>query len=296
MFDTTVFLVLSAMWGLSFLFIKVALQGLSPLWIVAVRTLVGAAVLVAMLLLTRGRLPDLRANWRHLTVVAALNNSIPWALLAWAEQSIPSGLAAVINALTPLSTLTIAASVGVERLTGRRVTGLVVALGGVTLAVAADLSSPDRLLAAAAVVGSTVLYGSASVYAKRHLSGRERPLSIAAGQVLFAALLSLPAAALVGPTPAWAALAPQVVASVVALGVLGTGLAFLAFYALMERVGPTNAIMTTYLVPVVGLAAGAVLLDERLGPLVLAGTAAIVAGVYLAQRERAVPVEAAGQA
>lgn len=295
--DVAVITALASMWGFSFLFIKVAVAVMSPLWIVGVRTGVGALVLLVILRLRRRALPRDRATWGRLLVLATLGNAIPWGLLAWAEQFIPSGLAAVINALTPSSTLLVAAAVGLERLTGRRIAGLALALGGTLLAVWTELGSPGRGAAAVAVVVATVCYGAAAVFAKRFVSGTHPPLVIATGQVGLAALLSLPLAAIVGPTPTPAELGPAVVGSVVALGALGTGAAFFLFYTLIARVGATNAAMVTYLVPVVGVAAGGLLLGEAVGPTLVLGASLIVGGIWLAQRERApVPEEALEEA
>lgn len=286
-FDVGLFLALSSMWGLSFLFIKVSVDQLSPLWVVAGRTTVGAAVLLAILRL-RGRwLPTAGRMWLHLLVLATLGNAIPWALVAYAQQSLPSGLTAVVNSLVPVSTLVVAAVVGIERLSVRRVAGLVLALLGTTVVVSGELGAPGRMASVLIVAAATLMYGASAVYAKRHVSGQERPLAVATGQVLVAAVLSVPAAAIVGPTPAWGELRPTVLAAIGALGLFGTGLAFLLFYLLIDRVGATNATMTTYLIPVVGVIAGWVFLGERFGLNVLVGAVAILIGVWLAQRQRA---------
>jgi drug/metabolite transporter (DMT)-like permease len=282
--DVGLFVMLTAMWGLSFLFIKVSVGALSPLWVVAGRTSIGGIVLLVILRLRGGRLPRGGAMWAHLLVLATIGNAVPWGLVAWAQQTIPSGLAAVVNSLVPASTLAVAAAVGVERLTVRRVVGLGLAIVGTLVIVGGELGAPGRMLSLVVVASATVMYGSATVYAKRFVSGRARPLTIAAGQVSLAAVLSVPLAWWVGPTPAWTRLGFPVVASMVVLGALGTGIAFLLYYLLIARVGPTNATMVTYLIPVVGLVAGAVLLDERFGIHVLLGGAVIVAGIWLAQR------------
>lgn len=290
--DVAVLAGLASMWGFSFLFIKVAVAAMSPLWVVGVRTSVGALVLLVILRLRRRMLPRDPATWGRLLVLATLGNAIPWGLLAWAEQFIPSGLAAVINALTPSSTLLVAAAIGLERLTGRRIAGLALALGGTLLAVWTELGTPGRGAAAVAVVLATVCYGGAAVFAKRKVSGTHPPLVIATGQVLLAALISLPLAVVVGPMPLGAAVTPAVIASVLALGGLGTGAAFFLFYTLIARVGATNAAMVTYLVPVVGVAAGALLLAEPVGVNLVVGAALIVGGIWLAQREHTpTPVE-----
>jgi drug/metabolite transporter (DMT)-like permease len=283
--DAALLLALSSMWGLSFLFIELALRQLGPLWIVAGRTSFGGLTLV-LLLLVRGRqLPRGLRTWGHLLVLGVLNNAIPWAAVAWAQQSLPSGLTALLMALVPSSTLLVSAMVGLERITGARLVGLSLALTGVVAIVLEDIDQPGRVLAVLVVASATVLYAVGAVYAKSHVSGTLPPLSLAAGQVLSAAALALPLALVVeGPLPAPSSLSLTTWAAVGLLGSLGTGLAFLVFYTLIERVGATNATMTTYLIPLVAILAGALVLDERLGLPALIGGALIVLGIWLAQR------------
>lgn len=287
--DAGLLLALASMWGFSFLFIKVAVEQLSPIEVVAGRTLVGAAVLVVILRARGRRLPRGWVIWGHLMVLASFGNAIPWAIFAWAEESIPSGLASVINSLMPATTLAVAAAVGLERLTARKVAGLVLAFTGTAIVASGEIGAPGRLFAVLGAVTATLFYAGATVYTKRFVSGRETPMALATGQVLGAAVLSTGTALLLGPVPDLGALSWQVTWSVVLLGAFGTGLAFLVFYMLIERVGATNASMVTYLIPVVGLIAGWLILDERFGPHILVGAAVIVAGIWLAQRRSRVP-------
>jgi drug/metabolite transporter (DMT)-like permease len=282
--ETALLLALSGMWGLSFLFIEFALDGLTPLWIVAARTLVGGAVLLLILRLSHRALPRGWRVWRHLFVLGSVNNALPWAGVAWAQQELPSGLTALLMALVPTSTLLVAAAIGLERLTRIRVVGLLLALGGVGLIVAGDLDQPGRVLAVAVVVVATVLYAVGAVYAKRHVSGTLPALALATGQVIAAATVTTPVALVVDGLPDPQALDGAVLGAVLALGVFGTGLAFLVFYVLIERVGATNATMTTYLIPLVAVVAGALVLDERLALTALAGGVLIGLGIWLSQR------------
>lgn len=290
--ETLLLLLLSTAWGLSFLFIELSLEGLTPVWIVAGRTLVGGVVLVLVLRAGRRRLPPGRDVWRHLFVLGSINNALPWAGVAWAQQELPSGLTALLMALVPTSTLLVAAAAGQERLTRVRLLGLLVALGGVGLIVAGDVDQPGRVLAVGVVVLATMLYATGAVYAKRHVSGRVPALELAAGQVVAAATVTLPIALVLDGPPVVSELTASVLGAVAMLGVFGTGLAFLLFYLLIERVGATNAVMTTYLIPLVAVVAGAVVLDERLGAAALGGGALIGVGIWLSQRNsRPTPVE-----
>ena len=289
--DTGLLLTLGGMWGLSFLFIEFALRGLGPIWIVVGRTLVGALVLFGALLLRRQQLPRSARLWGHLAVLGAVSNAIPWAAVAMAQRTIPSGLAALLMALVPSSTFVVAASLRMERVTASRVVGLVVALGGVAIIVAPGLGDAGRLAAIATVVGATLLYAGGAVYAKRYVSGVLAPLAVATGQVATAFVVALAMALTFDEVPTAAALRTDVLLAVVALGVLGTGLAFLVFYVLIARVGATSTTLVTYLIPLVAVVAGGLVLGERLGTAEWLGGAAIGAGIWLAQRHGRGPVE-----
>lgn len=292
-FDVFLITALASMWGFSFLFIKVAVGVFSPIWVVSLRTVIGALALLVILRVRGRSLPRDRRMWLHLFVLALFSNALPWGTVAWAVQFLPSGLTSVMNALVPVSTLVVAVAIGQETLSGRRVAGLVLATAGTAIAVSGELGAPGKLVAVAVVLLATVMYGGGAVYAKHFVSGRVPPLAVATGQVVAASVLTLPVAALTSGFPALDALDFASVGSLGALGLFGTGLAFLVFYALIERVGATSATMVTYLIPIVGLFAGWWVLDERIGPEVIAGTAVLICGIWLAQRERAGdPVEA----
>jgi drug/metabolite transporter (DMT)-like permease len=281
--DVGLLLLLSAMWGLSFLFIELALRQLGPIWIVAGRTSVGGVILLTIVLVRGTGLPRGRELWLRLMTLGVVNNALPWAAVAWAQQRLPSGLTGLLMAIVPTSTLLVAAVVGLERITPRRLVGLLLALGGVAVIVGGDVEQPGRVLAVLAVVLATLGYASGAVFAKSQVSGRAPPLTIATGQVLCAAVITVPAAWLVEGRPAVGSLTPTTLGAVALLGALGTGLAFLVFYVLVDRVGATNATLTTYLIPIVAVAAGTLLLDERLGASALAGGALILVGIWLAQ-------------
>lgn len=289
--DTALMLALALMWGLSFLFIEVALREVGPIWIVAARTLVGAAVLYVALRTRGQRLPRRLHTWRHLAVLGLISNAVPWAALATAQRQLPSGLVALLMALVPSSTFVVAATLRMERVTPARVVGLLVALGGVGIIVGPSLGDPGRVVAIGIVVVATLCYAGGTIYAKRHVAGVEAPLVVATGQVGSAFVMAVVMALLFDDLPGRSALRVDVLAAVTALGVLGTGLAFLAFYVLIDRVGATNTVLVTYLIPLVAVVAGAVFLGERFGLAELLGGAAIGAGIWLAQRRVPDPVE-----
>ncbi|GGI09601.1 DMT family transporter [Egicoccus halophilus] len=289
--DTALLLTLGSMWGLSFLFIELGLRGLGPVSIVAGRTFIGATVLLVAVAFRRQRTPRSWRWWGHVAVLGVLSNAVPWTAVAAAQRAIPSGLAALLMALVPSSTFLVAASLRMERVTAARIAGLAMALAGVGIIVAPDLGDRGRVLAVVTVVAATVLYAGGAVYAKRYVSGTAAPLMIATGQVLTAFLAALPMALVIEGVPTRAALRADVLGAVAALGVFGTGLAYLVFYLLIARVGATNTTLTTYLIPLVAVVAGALFLGERLGAPALAGGVAIVLGIWLAQRRAPGPVE-----
>lgn len=283
--EVALLLALAGMWGLSFTFIKVAVAEVTPLWIVATRVLVGGALLAAAV-----RLRALRVPWGdrpfllHLLVLAVATNLVPWTAVAWAQQFIPSGLTAVVNALVPVASLAIAVGVGQERLWATRAVGMALAVVGATVVASDELGAPESATAVLVIVAATVAYGGSAVYAKRHVSGRHPPLVVAFGQVAWSAVLVTPVAALTGPVPLPGRIGDTALLSLLGLGVLGTGLAFLTFYTLVERVGATGATTVTYLIPVVGVTAGVLFLDEALTLAIVAGTALILVGVALTNR------------
>ncbi|MEX0952529.1 MAG: DMT family transporter [Nitriliruptoraceae bacterium] len=282
--EVVLLLVLASMWGLSFLFVEVAVTSVAPLWIVSIRTAIGGLVLLVATLVTRTRLPRTWTTWRHLAVLAVLNNAVPWTAIAWAQQTIPSGLTALLMALVPTSTLAISVLVGLERFTLARLIGLIVSLSGVVAIVLDDMSSPGRILSIAAVVLATMLYALSGVYAKRILQGPLPPLTIATGQVLCASAVTMTLSLLFAPIPDVGSLTWPVIASLGSLGVFGTGVAYIILYALIDRVGPTNTSMVAYLIPVVAVIAGVAVLGERLGLRVLVGGGLVIAGIWLSQR------------
>lgn len=282
--DVGLLLALSSMWGLSFLFIELALRELGPIWIVAGRTSVGGIVLLTIVLVRRAPLPRGRGLWLRLLALGVINNALPWTALAWAQQRLPSGLTGLLMAIVPTTTLLVAGAVGLERITPRRLVGLLLAIAGVVVIVGGDIEQPGRVVAVLAVVLATVGYATAAVFAKSQVSGRAPPLTIATGQVLIAAAVTLPVAWIVEGRPALGALTPTTLGAIALLGAFGTGLAYLVFYSLVARVGATNATLTTYLIPIVAVIAGILVLDERLGVYAVAGGILILIGIWLAQR------------
>lgn len=271
--------VLAFIWGWSFLFIKVAVEGLTPTTVAWTRIALGAAVLHLILRRQGNRVPWDRVLVRHLAVVALFGNIVPFSLLAWAEQNITSGLTAVLNASTPLFTALFSAVALSERLRPLQVAGLVVGIAGVVLAV--DLGASDlhgsSLAGSLAAVAAGTCYGVAWVYMRRNLMSLP-PIVAAAGQLTAGAVLLAPIAFLTTAIDG-ISLTPTRVGAVLVLGAVGTGLAFVLSYRITGELGATKASLVTYLIPVVALAVGVIVLDEPFEWRLVLGAGLTIAGI-----------------
>jgi drug/metabolite transporter (DMT)-like permease len=216
---------------------------------------------------------------RHFAFVALVGSAMPFTLLAWGEEHITSALTSVLNASTPLFAAAFAAMAGQERLRRTQIGGL--ALGIVGVAVAAGLGATDlsgsSVTGTLAATGAGACYGLAAVYVRRHLAGTQ-PIVAAAGQLTMGAILLAPVALATSITHG-ADLAPNRVASLVLLGTVGTGVAFVLYYRIISDLGPTKATLVTYIVPVVAVAVGIVVLDEPFEWRLVAGGLLTVGGI-----------------
>ena len=274
--DAALLLLLSAIWGSSFLFIKLGVDVLEPSVVVLGRLVIGALFLLA-LLPGRGGLAPLRGHLRPLVVLGALNNALPFWLLGFAETRLDSGLTAVIQAAAPIFTVILASRMDVsQRVTGTRLIG--VGLGFVGVALLVGVQSGGNVIAAIAVLGVACCYAISVLYAGRTVRALP-PLQVSLGQLVCAAVLMAPfgLAQLPGTMPA-----AKVWLAVIALGVLGSGIAYLLYFAIIASAGASRAILVTYLVPAFALAYGAVFLDEAVTATALAGLGLVLAGTALA--------------
>jgi drug/metabolite transporter (DMT)-like permease len=287
---------ISLIWGASFLFIKVAVRDLDPATLILGRLGLAAltlAVIAPFAVGTHETMAQLRANIRWLAVVALVNTAIPFWLLSWGETRIDSGLASILQASVPIFNALIAFVAFREvRVTGMKLAGVVIGFVGVALLVGAQ--PEGKALGALAVVGMAFCYGLGGLLAGRHLTGAA-PLVVSLASTAIAAALAAPlgVAQAIGDSIGWKA-----IASVVVLGVVGTALAYLIFFALIRDAGAAFASLCTYLIPPIALAYGAIFLDERFGlsaflalAIILAGVALGTGGIRLARR-RALASEA----
>jgi drug/metabolite transporter (DMT)-like permease len=288
--------VLACIWGWSFLFIKVAVAGMTPPTVAAARLGLGALVLLAVARARRLPLPRGRRWWRHLGFAAFFGSAAPFTLLAWGEQHISSALTAVLNASTPLFAALMALVLLGDRLRPLQLAGL--ALGFAGVAVAAGLGRDDltasSVAGAVAAVGAAAGYGVSLAYTRRHLVSIP-PLAAATGQLVAASLLALPVAALTTARQGIDLTAHRALA-VGLLGVFGTGVAYVLIYRLIADLGPTRASLVTYLIPVVAVAVGVAFLHEPFSARLVVGGTLTVGGIGLVNGGQAAqPVPAVGE-
>ena len=278
--DWAIFVALGFMWGSSYLFIKIGIAELPTFTLVALRLLVGAALLWTVVTIAGKRLPRSIRTYGHLAVMGAVNIAIPFALITWAERSVDSGLAAILTGIVPLFTAIFAPLfIPDEPLRANAVIGLAVGFAGVIVLTGGVGGVPTDIAAATALVLSSVAYAAGAVYARRNVRGLD-PMIPAVFQVTFAlAMTGLVALAIERP---WEVRpGPAGVFSVVWLGILGSGLAYLAVFHLLKRWGATRTTAVAYLIPVFGIALGAVVLSEPIDPRTILGTALVLAGIGL---------------
>ena len=277
------FLLLALLWGSSFTFIKVALEGLTPSQVVLGRLALGAAVLVAIARFRRVGLPRFGGVWGHVATAALLGNVVPFLLLSYGEQTTGASVAGVLVGSTPLLTLMLAAvALPAERATTRKVIGLLVGFAGVVLVVGPWQDSVGSISGRLACLGAALSYAGGFVYVRKHLSPRAlAPLSLAAAQLVAAAGLQ----AALTPFLTWHAphLTGRVTASILILGILGTGLAYVLYFRLIGDVGATTASAVNYVVPVGAVLVSVALLGEPLTWNLLVGGLVVLAGMAVAE-------------
>jgi drug/metabolite transporter (DMT)-like permease len=279
----TMLLTLAAVWGASYLFIKVAVEDIEPAPMMAFRTLLAAAVLLGYIVWRLGReraFGDLRAAWRHCLVLGVFNAALPFWLIAWGEQYIDSGLAAVVQASVPIfNAILILRFLPHERLTRTQVLGLAIGLAGVAVVTGIHPEGGTMaMMGAFAVVLSSLSYAAGGVYGQRAVSGTTGPV-LAAGSMLTAGLILLPFALLQLPT---SVPSPEAIASLLALSLLGTALAQLILFRMLALHGSARLSLVTYLMPGIALVYGALILDEAITPATIGGLVLILGGVALA--------------
>jgi drug/metabolite transporter (DMT)-like permease len=277
----------SVLWGIPYLFIKVAVDdGVPPAFLAWVRVILAAALLLA-LAQRAGTLSSVRGHWRWLAVFAFAEIAVPFPLIAFGEQHVASSLAAIIIATAPLFVALLALRFDTsERVTGRRLIGLLIGLGGVAALVGIDIvGSGDELLGAMAILVAAFGYAVGPMVLKRHLAKLDQRASMGASLAL-AALFLAPAVALDPPT---APISGEAIAALVVLGVFCTAAAFVLYGMLIVEVGAGRALVVTYINPVIAVGLGVAILGERPGAGAIAGLLLILAGSWLSTDGRLPP-------
>ncbi|MGX1678923.1 DMT family transporter [Streptomyces althioticus] len=278
------FAALSLIWGFSFLLIKVGTQGYAPFQVTLGRLAFGTAVLAVAMAVRREGLPRGARTWMHLAVAGFLLNALPFSLFAFAELTIPSTLAGICNATSPLWGMALSlVALREDRPTRVRVAGLGLGFLGVLTVLGAwqGFHGLDARGTGLALLAS-LSYPVGWIYVRRTLAGSSAShLSLTGGQLLLATVQLAVVTPLFTSVPSGLAVGPLL--AIAALGTLGTGLAVLVQYGIVAEVGPTTGQMVTYFVPVIAAAAGILLLGETLTWSTPVGAAVVLAGAALTQ-------------
>ena len=279
--DWALLLLLSLLWGGSFLFGKVAAGALPSFTIVAGRVLFALVTLWLVMLVTGTALPRGGRHWVAILVMALFNNVFPFTLIIWGQKQLGAGMASTLNAGVPFFTVLLAhVMTHDERLTPAKIMGTLVGLAGVTVLIGPETSG-GHLLAAVSCLAGAVCYALGGIYGRRFQRTGMNTMQLVFGQVLVAALISVPLAAVIDEPwqlnmPDWKPLV-----SIAAMGILSTAVAYLIFFKLVMRTGATAASLVTLMVPPSAMAMGALLLGEAITVMQIGGVALIAFGLAL---------------
>lgn len=274
------FILLGIAWGSSFFWIKIGLQEVGPFTVVFFRIFFALIGLTVFFLLNR-RKPLLKA-WRLYLFLGVFYVALPFALVAWSEKYITSGLASILNSMQPLATSLIAAVfIQEERLNARRIAGLLLGFGGVLVLMSDKLSGEaiNQIYGIIAMVAAVFCYGGSSVFARMHNQG-VKPEDQAIGQFVFGILFIFPTMLAV-ESPFIMPVRPVSYLAFAWLGLIGSFFAAIAWYSLLDEIGPSRVSMTTYLFPLVGVLLGTILLHEAIDWRVIVGGLMILGGIVI---------------
>lgn len=285
------FWAVALIWGSSFLLIRVGVGEMSPFQVVFIRTLIAAVGLNIVLYLRGGRLPRTRADLGNFLMMGLINLTLPFGLIAWAEISVDSGLASVLNSTAALGTLIVAHfSFADERITPQKLIGVIVGFSGVVVLFSSSLS-PDglansSLLGQIAIVAGSICYAFGGVMTRKAIQRIQNPLAVSAGTMIVGALTSgiaMVIAPLFGGAPATplANVETSTLLAVLGLGLINTFVAYLLFYWVIQELGAARASMVTYVVPAVGVTIGVLLGDTILSLTLVIGSLLILLGIAI---------------
>lgn len=274
--DAVRLVALSAIWGSSFIFIRVIAPVLGPVLTVTTRVLIGGAVLVAYCRII-GLDAEVARHWRQYAVIGVVNSTLPFMLFAFAALHLPASYSVILNSTAPLFTALLAIPLLHERLTLAKIGGLFAGAAGVALVSRAGPVEPDLgfWVAVAACLGATTCYAVSSIYMKKYAAGA-KPLAIAGWSQIFAALALAPFVAFASPDTA--AATPLIAANVLMLALFCSSIAYVLYYRLIADIGPTRALTMAFLMPAFGMLWGALFLAEPITLPMIAGCALIIGG------------------
>lgn len=269
-------LLLSVIWGGSYLFVGIAVKDLSPLVIVMARVVIAAAALLPLHLILIGPLPRDREAWTAIVGLSILNNVIPFTLIVTGQTMIASGLASVINATSPLFGVAFIAMAGLDPLIPRKLFGILMGIAGVAVLKGGSLFGENsQSIGILLCLGAAASYGVGSLWARMNLKNTA-PLSMATGQLLCSSVIMTilafsfdnPSQLIDASKESWAAL--------LGLSLLSTSFAYILFFRVVARSGPANVLLVTMIIPVSAIAMGITVLGETLDPMEIFGTAIIM--------------------
>ncbi len=280
--DWTILLLLSFIWGGSFLFIEIAVETVPPLTFVLLRVAIAAGALWLYLIARRQTLPLPRGAVSAFLILALLNNVLPFILFAWAQTTITAGLGSILNAMTPIWGVIVAHLwTRDEKITPGKAIGVLLGFGGVAVLIGVDLLGEigTRVWAQLACLAATFCYALAGVYGRRFGPMGISPVAVSTGQFTASLFIMVPLVLLFEPPWHTAAPTAEAWAAIVALALLCTSYAYILYFRLIASAGATNALLVTFLVPISAILLGALFLGEVLEPRHFAGMALIGAGL-----------------
>lgn len=277
--ELVLLLVLATLWGSSYTFIKIGVETIPPVTLIAARTLIAGGLLLAVLRYRRVRLPRDHATWRRFLLQACLNSVVPFTLITWAEQSVDAGLAVILNSATPIFTFLLTVLITRhEQVTSRKLCGAMAGLAGICLVIGIEALGGlgENLMAQLAIILATICYAGAAIFG-RNFKGLD-PAVPAAGSLISGAVILLPVS-LVVDRP-WE-LDPSAASMLALLGLsaFSTALAFVIYFRLVQTLGSVGTTAQAYLRVPIGVAIGLVFLGESLSPTAWIGLVCVMSGV-----------------
>lgn len=277
-------LALSVLWGGSFFFVGVAVKELPTLTVVVARVLIAALLLRAIMHTLGVVMPGDWRTWRAFLGMGFLNNAAPFSLIVWAQSQIPSGVASILNAATPLFTVIVAhALTADEKMTGRRLAGVLVGFAGVAAMVGSEALSAfgGHVAGQLACLGAALSYAFAGIYGRRFKAMGVEPLATAAGQVTASSMLLLPMMLMIDRPWQLAMPSATAIAALVGLAAFSTALAYVLYFRILSVAGASNLLLVTFLIPVSAILLGVIVLQERLAPQHVTGMTLIFVGLAI---------------